>query len=124
VQGYHCWAEFYAPGAGWVPVDISEARKHPELKDYFFGNLSGNRVLMTRGRDLLLEPDAAGRRLNYFVYPMARADREDVAGIEWTFLYTDLGPSPLQTRNPQFRNRRSCVTDGRLFDSPGGFLAG
>src|SRR5262249_18918733 len=25
VTGYHCWAEFYAPGAGWVPVDISEA---------------------------------------------------------------------------------------------------
>src|SRR5207244_2870457 len=27
VAGYHCWAEFYAPGAGWVPVDISEARR-------------------------------------------------------------------------------------------------
>jgi transglutaminase-like putative cysteine protease len=88
VQGYHCWAEFYAPGAGWVPVDISEARKHPELKDYFFGGLSGNRVLFTRGRDLLLEPDGSGTRLNYFIYPMARADGVEVKS-EWTFRYAD-----------------------------------
>src|SRR2546422_471872 len=88
VKGYHCWAEFYAPGAGWVPVDISEARKHPELKTYFFGGLSGNRVLFTRARDALLEPDGAGRRLNYFIYPVARADGADVPS-EWTLRYTD-----------------------------------
>jgi transglutaminase-like putative cysteine protease len=92
VQGYHCWAEFYAPGAGWVPVDISEARKHPELKDYFFGGLSENRVLFTRARDALLEPDSSGRRLNYFIYPVARADGRDVAGVEWSFRYVDLPP--------------------------------
>jgi transglutaminase-like putative cysteine protease len=93
VSGYHCWAEFYAPGAGWVPVDISEARKHPELKDYFFGTLSGNRVLFTRGRDVPLEPDGAGsRRLNYFIYPVARADEQDLPKVEWTFRYTDKHP--------------------------------
>jgi hypothetical protein len=75
-----------------VPVDISEARKHPELKDYFFGGLSGNRVLFTRGRDLLLEPDDGGKRLNYFIYPVARADGRDLGGVEWTFRYTDLPP--------------------------------
>ncbi len=90
VKGYHCWAEFYAPGAGWVPVDISEARKHPELKDYFFGSLSGNRILFTRLRDGLLEPDGTGRRLNYFIYPVARADGTDVPDIEWTFRYRDV----------------------------------
>jgi transglutaminase-like putative cysteine protease len=89
VKGYHCWAEFYAPGAGWVPVDISEARKHPELKEYFFGGLSGNRVLFTRARDALLALDGTGRRLNYFIYPVVRADGQDVAGVEWSFRYTD-----------------------------------
>jgi transglutaminase-like putative cysteine protease len=92
VQGYHCWAEFYAPGAGWVPVDISEARKHPELKDYFFGGVSGNRVLFTRARDTLLEPDGSGKRLNYFIYPVVRADGQDVQGVEWSFKYVDLPP--------------------------------
>jgi len=89
IAGYHCWAEFFDPQHGWVPVDISEARKHPELKGYFFGALSGNRILFTRGRDLLLEPDGDGRRLNYLIYPVARADGRDVSGIEWTFHYTD-----------------------------------
>ena len=91
VSGYHCWAEFYAPGAGWVPVDISEARKHPELKEYFFGGLSGNRVLLTRGRDLVLDPGSDGKRLNYFVYPIARADGQELKGVEWTFRYVDVG---------------------------------
>jgi transglutaminase-like putative cysteine protease len=92
VKGYHCWAEFYAPGAGWVPVDISEARRHPELKDYFFGGLSGNRILFTRARDAFLEPDDSGRRLNYFIYPVARADGQDVPRVEWSFRYTDEPP--------------------------------
>jgi transglutaminase-like putative cysteine protease len=90
VAGYHCWAEFYAPGAGWVPVDVSEARKHPELRDYFFGGLSGNRVLFTRGRDLALAADGSGKRLNYFIHPVARADERDVPGVEWTFRYVDV----------------------------------
>ena len=27
VPGYHCWAEFYLPGRGWIPVDASDASK-------------------------------------------------------------------------------------------------
>jgi transglutaminase-like putative cysteine protease len=88
VAGYHCWAEFYAPGVGWIPVDISEARKHPELKDYFFGHLSGNRVLFTRARDFVLPGDATPR--NYLVYPVVRIDGRDATGVEWTFRYSDV----------------------------------
>jgi transglutaminase-like putative cysteine protease len=90
VQGYHCWAEFYAPGAGWVPVDISEARKHAELKDYFFGGLSGNRVLFTRARDAALPGDASGKRHNYLIYPVARADGQDLREVQWRFQYRDV----------------------------------
>jgi transglutaminase-like putative cysteine protease len=89
VAGYHCWAEFYAPGAGWVPVDISEARKHPELRDYFFGSLSGNRILMSRLRGQPLEP-GGGTARNYFIYPVARADGRELPGVAWTFRYRDV----------------------------------
>ena len=33
IAGYHCWAEFYDPQHGWVPVDISEAWKDQSKKD-------------------------------------------------------------------------------------------
>ena len=38
IAGYHCWAELYIDGKGWVPVDSSEAAKHPAKKDYFYGH--------------------------------------------------------------------------------------
>jgi transglutaminase-like putative cysteine protease len=69
VGGYHCWAEFNASGK-WVPVDISEAWKHPELADYYFGRQPANRFEVTVGRDLLLEPSPASGPMNFFVYPL------------------------------------------------------
>lgn len=69
ISGYHCWASFFTNDQGWVPVDISEADKHPEMKDYYFGNLTENRVTFTTGRDIDLVPQQAGAPLNYFVYP-------------------------------------------------------
>jgi transglutaminase-like putative cysteine protease len=69
VTGYHCWAKFKPQGKGWVPVDISEANKNPKLKDYYFGNLTEDRVTFSTGRDLTLSPKQAGPPLNFFVYP-------------------------------------------------------
>ena len=63
--GYHCWAWFYDDAsASWVPVDISEADKHPEKAEYFFGKLDAERVLFSRGRDIRL-PGMKGSPLNY-----------------------------------------------------------
>jgi transglutaminase-like putative cysteine protease len=69
VAGYHCWAKFRVEGQGWVPVDISEANKDPKKKDYYFGNLSEDRVAFSTGRDITLSPKQDGEPLNYFVYP-------------------------------------------------------
>ena len=68
VQGYHCWADFWADGAGWIPVDASEAWKHPEKRDYFFGHHDDDRFALSQGRDLTL-PGMKGPPLNYFVNP-------------------------------------------------------
>jgi transglutaminase-like putative cysteine protease len=94
VSGYHCWAEFYLRGVGWVPVDASEAAKNPARREYFFGAHDENRVEFTRGRDLVLNPKQQGEPLNYFVYPYAEVDGKAFAGVEKSFSYHDLAPTP------------------------------
>jgi transglutaminase-like putative cysteine protease len=89
VSGYHCWAEFYAKGIGWVPVDASEAAKNPARREYFFGAHDENRVEFTIGRDLLLDPKQSGETLNYFIYPYAEVDGKTFAAIDKTFAYRD-----------------------------------
>ena len=90
IAGYHCWAEFYAKGIGWVPVDASEAAKDPSRREYFFGAHDENRVEFTRGRDLVLNPPQAAEPLNYFVYPYAEADGKPLNSLERTVAYRDL----------------------------------
>lgn len=79
IPGYHCWAEFYAEPYGWIPVDASEAWKHPEEKDYFFGAHDDNRVQFTLGRDIRLDPPQQAGPLNYFIYPYAEVDGKPIA---------------------------------------------
>lgn len=69
IGGYHCWAWFLSPDKGWVPVDISEADKHPEMKDRLFGYLPPDRVAFSTGRDIVLVPPSAAGPKNFFVYP-------------------------------------------------------
>ena len=74
VTGYHCWAYFYVEQQGWIPVDISEADKHPDQKEYYFGNLTENRLAFSVGRDVTLVPRQDGPPLNYFIYPYVEVD--------------------------------------------------
>ncbi|MCA1565335.1 MAG: transglutaminase domain-containing protein [Acidobacteria bacterium] len=90
VSGYHCWAEFYAEGIGWIPVDASEAAKDPARREYFFGAHDENRVEFTTGRDLTLNPKQQGISLNYFIYPYAEVDGQAVTSVERSFTYRDL----------------------------------
>jgi len=90
IGGYHCWAEFYIDGIGWVPVDASEAWKHPELHDYFFGAHDANRVQFTTGRDIWLSPRQSGEALNYAVYPYAELGGKAFDGVTTHFAFRDL----------------------------------
>jgi transglutaminase-like putative cysteine protease len=84
--GYHCWAFFRVPGKTWVPVDCSEADRFPERKNYFFGNHTSNRVTLSTGRDIMLEPKQQGPALNYFLNPYAEADGKAVKTEKvWAF---------------------------------------
>lgn len=95
VSGYHCWAEFYLEGVGWVPVDASDAAKDPAKREYFFGAHDENRVEFTLGRDLTLKPKQQGEALNYFIYPYAEVDGKAFASIERSFSYCDRAAAPV-----------------------------
>jgi transglutaminase-like putative cysteine protease len=90
IAGYHCWSDFYIDGKGWIPVDISEAWKHQEKRDYFFGSHDVNRVQFSMGRDLRLNPPQDGKPLNYFVYPYAEVDGREYPNVSLAFSFADL----------------------------------
>jgi transglutaminase-like putative cysteine protease len=69
IDGYHCWAEFYTEGRWW-PVDISEGDKCSALSTYYFGHHPANRIELTRGRDLVVDPGPVSGPINFLAYPV------------------------------------------------------
>lgn len=89
VAGYHCWAEAWEGGVGWLPIDASEAWK-AGTPDAYFGTLPSDRIRFSVGRDLVLEPPQAGAPLNFFVYPYAEVDGKAVERVPARFRYRRL----------------------------------
>ena len=91
IDGYHCWAEFYAEGKWW-PIDISEANKYTALATYYFGHHPANRIEFSRGRDLIVEPSPASGPINFLAYPILEINEKE-ASAKTTFSFKRFTPA-------------------------------
>ena len=80
IDGYHCWAEFYADGKWW-PVDISEANKYTALATYYFGRHPANRIELSKGRDLELNPGPDSGPINFIAFPYLEVGGKELKAI-------------------------------------------
>ena len=90
IPGYHCWAEFYDETLGWVPVDISEAWKNRLKYEYYFGSVGTDRLEISVGRDIVVEPHADTEPLNYFLYPYVEVDGRKFEQVKTVFRFKDV----------------------------------
>lgn len=90
IMSYHCWAEFYVEGSGWIPIDAAEAWQNPARHNYYFGALDADRVRFSRGRDLTLSPPQRDGAVNYIVYPYAELNGTTFSGLTEEFSFHEL----------------------------------
>ena len=112
---YHCWIEFWAPGQGWVPLDVAVADIYvgdfptteanaekvrlttadgysgaePAKVEFYFGGLDERRVTFSAGRDITLSPPAAAGPVNHLPKAWVELDGKTVAEKSgWTRKFT------------------------------------
>jgi len=90
---YQCWADFFDPEHGWVPVDIAEAWKQEGKRDYSFGAIDGNRIEFSMGRDLKLNPAQNEEGVNYFVYPYVEVEGKKYENVSLALTFTNIETS-------------------------------
>ena len=91
-KNQHCWAEFYIQGTGWIAADPADALKAVlknnwskdqqealDTKESYWGGWDAQRVELSRGRDITLNPAQNGKKLNNFGYPYAEVDGNEIS---------------------------------------------
>ena len=58
-------------------------------EDYFFGTCCENRIEMSEGRDIALNPEQKGKDLNYFIYPYVEIDGRAFENVKRNFSFNE-----------------------------------
>ncbi len=77
----HSWAHWFRDEHGWQPVDLLEGELDAGRVDYFAEHLGSNRVGLSCGRDLILDPPQSGDALNFFVRAYAEQGGGEVTVV-------------------------------------------
>ena len=80
IGGYHCWAAFYLRRYRLGPGRQLGGQQVSAKRDYFFGALDTNRVRLSVGRDITLDPAQAGRADQLPRLPIRRGRRQAAPG--------------------------------------------
>jgi hypothetical protein len=56
LDNVHVWAEFYIEPFGWIPVDLNVGQFISDKKEYYFGNMDNERVILHKGYNIPLNP--------------------------------------------------------------------
>ncbi len=79
IAGYHCWADFFDPQHGWIPVDISEAWKHPGEKRLLLRRPRRQSRGVHDGTRSGIESEAGGQAAELFCVSLRGGGRERVS---------------------------------------------
>lgn len=94
LSGHHGWAEFWVEGAGWIPVDPAEGKRQASRRDYYFGSLDANRLIISRDRDITLIPPQTGAPVTVFVGAYWEGNKEVMPPPEMSIEFTELDHVP------------------------------